>query len=596
MKQILYIIVILLFFNNLKAQIQPSYTANPPVLVCVKNESSKQISIQWNASTNPGACFKEYGVYISLNDKSGPYTKVSSITNPADGTLTFDPQSGGVVYVFLINEQSCPNGNTQILTSDTLDNIVPQVAPTIIKITVENEVPIIYWKPSANPEVTKYAIFSIENNYNQAIDTVNGRTASSYQKPNHNPADSSAVFRIRSIEYCEDPQGLYSNITNEYNTIRLTNGEEDICKRSVQLKWNSYNNHGQSLSGYRIEYSMDNGNTYLAKDIVATDVLQYEFMDLTPQEVTFIRIVALLPGGESSLSNVVMILSKGIAPMEHHYIRNITVHEDHVELEYIPDPSAEISEIALERSTTGEQYTVLGSAVSINQASPSEPYIIKDFSALTDRTALYYQVGVKNACSNKYTTLPAKTIFLKGENLGLNNQVSWDEALVDADEILGYELFRIFEDETTLLYSSGSSAEYTDAGVFSNNFFAELCYFIRTEHRTSDPLRPSDIYLSQSNTLCLEPTPQAFVPNAFAPNGHNKIFKPILVFGTDIGYSLTIFDRNGKNVFESNQPNIGWSGTMNGKNSPLDSYVYHLQFTGLNGQLYKKTGFVVLVQ
>ncbi len=596
MRNFIYIFAILLFTTNVKAQITPQYTATPPSLVCVKNETSNQISIQWNASVNPGPCFKEYGVYIAKNDKNGPYVKVASITNPAGGTQIIDPQTGGIAYVFLINEQSCPNTNTQIVTSDTLDNSTPPPAPKVIKITVENEVPVIYWEPSTNVEVVDYAIFSLSNNYNTAIDTVYGRNSNLFSNLGHNPSDSAAVYRIRSIEFCEDPKGLYSNITGAYNTIHLTYGDEDLCRRSIPLSWNGYNNQGNPVLGYRVDFSMDNGNTFVTRETLPDSIRQYTFTDLTVQEVTVIRVVALLPGNEESLSNIVAIFSKGVAAIENHYIQNITVNTDHVAIEYMPDPSAELGEIGLERSTTGQQYTVLASGVSVTEGNPGEPYIIKDYSALTDRTALYYKVAVKNSCADKYTTLPAKTIFMEGENLGLNNQVNWDEIQIDEDVIAGYELYKIFEGDTVLIRSTTQPEEYTDAGVYANNFFAELCYVVKAQHYTTDATRPGTTYTSLSNVVCLKPTPQAFVPNAFAPAGHNKIFKPIIVFGTEINYSLQVFDRNGKKVFESTNPGLGWNGTLNGKKTALDSYVYHLQFTGLDGQSYKKTGFVVLVQ
>lgn len=596
MKYFIYILISLIFSSGLNAQISPELTGLPPTLHCVKREASNQISIQWSASTNPGSCFSQYGVYISQNDKSGPYQRVQTVTSPADGTLTFNPQLNGVLYVFMINEQSCPNTSvTQIQTSDTLDNIVPQAAPVIVKVSVENNIPAIYWRPSKNPEVSDYAIFSNKNFFNDPIDTVMGRNSSFFPNPDHNPSDSVAVYKIRSIEYCEDPQGLFSNISEPYNTILVSRTEEDICKRSVTLNWNGYNNHTEPVLGYRIDYS-ENGGSFTAKESLEAGARAYDFTGLTPQVNTCIRVVAILPGNEESWSNVLCVTGKGIAPMESHYIRNITVNSDHVEIEYIPDPAAEISEIALERSSNGQLYTVLSSGVSVQQESPGTPYIIKDFSALTARTALYYQVAVKNACSDKFTTLPAKTILLEGENLGISNEVHWDNLIVDEDDVTEYELYRIFEDDTVLIFDSYSPEEHNDAGIYSNNFFAELCYLIKAKHQTTNEDRPADVFVSQSNTVCLEPTPQAFVPNAFAPYGHNKVFKPVIVFGTDINYSLTVFDRNGTKVFESSQPNLGWNGLNNGKRSALDSYVYHLQFTGLNGLTYKKTGFVVLVQ
>jgi gliding motility-associated-like protein len=594
-----YIFYILFLFSSLQfseAQIKPAFTGVAPALTCVRNEASNQISIQWNGSTQPGACFSQYGVYIALNDKNGPYQKIDSIKSSNAGILTFDPKSNGIVYVMLINEQNCPTGSTKIQTSDTLDNIVPQAAPTIVKISVQNDIPTLYWEASKNPEVTGYAIYSISNNYNEPIDTVLGRNSTSYTNINHHATDSVAVYKIRSIEYCEDPKGLFSNITPPYNTIKISRTDEDVCKRSVVLDWNGYNNQKQPILGYKVEYSEDAGNTYIEKEIIADTTRKYEFVGLKPQATTCIRIQAILPNQDSSLSNVLCIFSQGLIPVENHYIQNITVNSDNVSLEYIPDPKVNIGEIVLERSSSGDQFTVLSTGVSIQKDDILNVYSIKDFSALSDRSALYYRVSVKDDCSNKYSTLPAKTVLLEGKNLGLNNEIIWDTSAVDNDQILGYDVYRVVEGDTTKIFSSNNGDTYTDANIYSQNYYVEACYFVVAQHQTTNIDRPQEVLLSNSNTVCLEPTPQAFVPNAFAPLGFNKIFKPILVFGSDVDYTLEIFNRLGTKVFETSDPNIGWDGKYKGKVNPLDSYVYHLQFTGLNGQIYKKTGFVVIVQ
>ncbi len=55
-----------------------------------------------------------------------------------------------------------------------------------------------------------------------------------------------------------------------------------------------------------------------------------------------------------------------------------------------------------------------------------------------------------------------------------------------------------------------------------------------------------------------------YVPNAFTPDDdeHNPVFKPIFTAGYDpYSYNLTIFDRWGEIIFESNDVNVGWDGT-----------------------------------
>lgn len=596
MKYIFYILILLGYYRA-SAQITAPYTSDSPILKCVKNASSNQITIQWDAPSYIGKCFQQYGIYMSKQDKNGPYIKIDSINTSASGSKTIDPQYIGITYFFLINEQSCSNpSNTKILTSDTLDNIVPHEAPVIRKVTVENNIPVLYWNASSNSEVSAYGIYSVSNNYNSPIDTVNGRLSSKYLDTLHNPNDSIAVYKMRSIEFCEDSAGLFSNISPPYNTIMLKLSAEDLCRRAVTLEWNGYNNQTTGVLGYRIDYSTDGGNTFNEKSTLKDTIRKFDFIGLEPQIATCIRIVALLPGGEESWSNLSCIFSKSEIPPDHHYIQNITVRSDHVEIEYMADPKADIGEVALERSSMGDQFTVLNTGISIQGGGSGKPYIIRDYSALTSRTALYYKVSVKDNCSNKYTTLAAKTILLKGKNLGLDNFTEWDSTFIDKDIIIGYDLYRVIGNDTVKINSIKTQGSYNDKGVYANNQFAEACYFIQAEHINTDSSRATVPFISNSNTVCLQPIPQAFVPNAFAPNGHNKIFRPIIIFGTPDNYSLEIFNRMGTIVFESKDINVGWDGKANGQVSAMDSYIYHLKFTGMDGQNYQKSGFVVIVQ
>ncbi len=66
-----------------------------------------------------------------------------------------------------------------------------------------------------------------------------------------------------------------------------------------------------------------------------------------------------------------------------------------------------------------------------------------------------------------------------------------------------------------------------------------------------------------------------FIPNAFTPNGDhiNDVFK-IKVGKDAIGMDMTIFDRWGKMVFETNRIAEGWDGNFKGKESDIGTYQY----------------------
>ena len=90
------------------------------------------------------------------------------------------------------------------------------------------------------------------------------------------------------------------------------------------------------------------------------------------------------------------------------------------------------------------------------------------------------------------------------------------------------------------------------------------------------------------------------LPDAFTPNGDgiNDVFAPII--GCDFtSYLLKVFNRWGQLVYESSNPNDGWDGKVNGKQSELGTYVWELDYAGSQHSLsldQRVKGFVVLLR
>lgn len=93
-----------------------------------------------------------------------------------------------------------------------------------------------------------------------------------------------------------------------------------------------------------------------------------------------------------------------------------------------------------------------------------------------------------------------------------------------------------------------------------------------------------------------------FIPNAFTPdnNGKNDIFLPVVSgIRDDIkGYTFLIFDRWGRQIFASNDPDQGWDGTMpNGKMAIPGVYTYSLKlFSKYRGQIFQYNGPIQLIR
>lgn len=75
---------------------------------------------------------------------------------------------------------------------------------------------------------------------------------------------------------------------------------------------------------------------------------------------------------------------------------------------------------------------------------------------------------------------------------------------------------------------------------------------------------------------------KVFIPNSFTPNGdgHNDLYS-VSIFRPCETYSLTIFNRWGQKVFETDDAlNIQWDGSFNGDKLAADVYVYILENNG----------------
>lgn len=87
------------------------------------------------------------------------------------------------------------------------------------------------------------------------------------------------------------------------------------------------------------------------------------------------------------------------------------------------------------------------------------------------------------------------------------------------------------------------------------------------------------------------------MPNIFSPNGDgdNDVFKPFFLGEMDV-VELTVYNRWGNVVFESNDPNNpGWEGKKDDKDAPSEVYLYQVR-VGVAGEFLEKSGQVTLVR
>ena len=96
----------------------------------------------------------------------------------------------------------------------------------------------------------------------------------------------------------------------------------------------------------------------------------------------------------------------------------------------------------------------------------------------------------------------------------------------------------------------------------------------------------------------VEPKVTFFFPNAFTPNedGMNDLFRGRGVLRGMRDYELVIWDRQGNQVYRSQDTSAGWDGRYRGRNMPIGVYVYELRYTGPRGTPVEERGYATIVR
>lgn len=91
-----------------------------------------------------------------------------------------------------------------------------------------------------------------------------------------------------------------------------------------------------------------------------------------------------------------------------------------------------------------------------------------------------------------------------------------------------------------------------------------------------------------------------YVPNTFTPDGDefNNLFLPVFTSGFDpYNYTMTIYNRWGETLFESNDTKFGWDGTYDGELCKSGIYTWAIRFkSSQSDKKITKTGHIQLLR
>ena len=221
-------------------------------------------------------------------------------------------------------------------------------------------------------------------------------------------------------------------------------------------------------------------------------------------------------------------------------------------------------------------------------------YIDTDVS--TNEFSYIYLLAEQDVCGNLNSSdKEGKSILLKGEynngsSLYWTKYENWERGV----KRYNVEINKLGNFEFTHRNDS-HDRDYIDKKLY-RDITGEYCYRVYATSEFGDT--------SYSNVTCLSGEPKMHIPNAFSPNndGLNDKFNPIMYFMKEgeleeiNGFSLTIFNRWGEKIFETNDPRSGWDGVYKGNLCQPGAYVYSVKATGLDNFKLFKDGTITIVR
>jgi gliding motility-associated-like protein len=610
----LAILCCLLFMCNALAQTE----YEPPRLTCVRNivpPAGTATELNWALPLTPNPCFTGYEIYASTGSRSGPYTLLTTINNPAASAIQFAPPTvptysgtaSSITYFYIINRGNCNNPAPPARkTSDTLSNEKPQPYVVIRNATVINNQVQLNWYPSPSPEVTAYLILSDRDGFN-SFDTVFGRLNTTYTDTKSDPGAVPVRYKVRALEYCESPLGLQGAATpdtSDHTTAFLRDIKHqdiDSCNRTVLIRWDPYDVGSAEVVSYEVQKSV-NGAPFTTEGTVTNTTTPPPFFftlsNIPYLDTVTVRIAAYLPNGSVSYSNERKFSANSIQPPVNDYLRNITVEGNNVIVEYRKDTlaSPDTTRI-LYRSGDGIVYTALNLRPDV---STRYIYLFTDENEGVNDNVYYYNLHLRDQCFQEHITDTAVTLHL-GVKTKSNNRadVVWSGFDISNITFQHYRLEKITGGDTIAVGTfSRSEDKYLEQQLFdyAADSLQDVCYRITAVFTNNNDPSPQAVIESHSNTVCVQPEPQAFVPQAFVPNGTNNTFRPFLLYAKAENYDFKIFDRWFRLVYSTQDINARWDGMYNDKPAPLDGYIYIIRFTGKNNKEYTQTGTIMLLR
>jgi gliding motility-associated-like protein len=208
----------------------------------------------------------------------------------------------------------------------------------------------------------------------------------------------------------------------------------------------------------------------------------------------------------------------------------------------------------------------------------------EDNSVNTASKSYCYRFSYENSCPLRSEfSDPVCSILLRQSS----SDISWNN---DSPFTEGIESYHVIQNDLNIGTTEMPVGLATSQTLNLNTQVKSEYSFQVVAHAKTDNL------LSFSNVVRYTQQSVLLIPDAFTPNNDN-INERFEVKGLFIGsFQMSIFNRWGEVVFQTNDINNSWDGMINGEVAPTGSYVYKAEVTDTSNKAFSKSGAFLLIR
>jgi gliding motility-associated-like protein len=356
------------------------------------------------------------------------------------------------------------------------------------------------------------------------------------------------------------------------------------------------------VTRYEIYISDDNGNTFVKYAELPAHETEYSYTNLKTGYYCFkVSAIHERGGGEKPQTITSCYYCMDIyVPQEPgvSFFRHISVKDNEIRIRFEADTTSVFQKYQIERSETGldGSYDIITTLYPTGSSLLS--FVDADPVLNTQEISYHYLLHTLDSCGKAFPAeKPAQSILLTAtEDENHHANLEWNEYEGYLSGLDYYVIHRYVDNVfDNTFYITTKNGSYTDTNMQIANPAISFAY------RVAAISNPHNNDLSKRDTSFSNIAPlkrlksDVWFPNAFAPMGGNRIFRPIYS-GIEVDtYEFTIFDRYGAVIYQTTEPGGGWNGKVNGATATSGGYGYMLKMKLKNGDRIERRGSVLLV-